>query len=207
MGPSDQQSFYEKKIPVFFFFTGDHPDYHRPSDTADKINFTGMARIANMVEDLIANLEADPVRPDYVEVAGGPTHQQAQRDRGNEATVGTTEAHEDDHENDRRRHEERRPPAPEAKGTTRVVREPEVERTDHVDRAASQPVHGPGLRHLIGGEDNRRNAGEKQSGAGRAADTQRPRSPPLLHATHSAACGSAFRRARAIGCPQRSQMP
>jgi hypothetical protein len=43
-GPSDQASFLDKKLPVLFFFTGDHADYHRPSDTADKINVAGMAR-------------------------------------------------------------------------------------------------------------------------------------------------------------------
>ncbi|MGD9646212.1 MAG: M20/M25/M40 family metallo-hydrolase, partial [Pirellulales bacterium] len=37
-GPSDQSSFYAKKIPVLHFFTGTHADYHRPSDDADKIN-------------------------------------------------------------------------------------------------------------------------------------------------------------------------
>ena len=42
IGPSDHASFYAKKVPVFFFFTGDHPEYHRPTDTADKINVAGM---------------------------------------------------------------------------------------------------------------------------------------------------------------------
>jgi len=42
-GPSDHASFYAKNIPVLFFFTGDHPDYHRPSDTADKINIPACA--------------------------------------------------------------------------------------------------------------------------------------------------------------------
>jgi hypothetical protein len=68
MGPSDQQSFYLKNIPVLFFFTGDHPDYHRPSDTADKINVAGMERVADFVEDLIAYLESVPERPKYVKV-------------------------------------------------------------------------------------------------------------------------------------------
>src|SRR5215468_11106713 len=52
MGPSDQESFYQKGIPVFFFFTDLHPDYHRPSDTPDKINIPGMSRIADLVENL-----------------------------------------------------------------------------------------------------------------------------------------------------------
>lgn len=41
MGPSDHTSFYQKGIPVLFFFTGLHTDYHKPGDDADKINYTG----------------------------------------------------------------------------------------------------------------------------------------------------------------------
>lgn len=44
-GPSDHSSFYTQKIPVLFLFTGAHEDYHRPTDTADKINYDGEARI------------------------------------------------------------------------------------------------------------------------------------------------------------------
>ena len=68
MGPSDQQSFYAKKIPVYFFFTGDHPDYHRPSDTADKVNIAGMARVADFVQEVTEYLETVPYRPQYVQV-------------------------------------------------------------------------------------------------------------------------------------------
>jgi Peptidase family M28/PDZ domain/PA domain len=71
MGPSDQESFYLKHIPVYFFFTGDHPDYHRPSDTADKINVPGMLRVTELVEDLTEYLETVPQRPQFVQVAGG----------------------------------------------------------------------------------------------------------------------------------------
>lgn len=41
IGPSDHTSFYMKDIPVLFFFTGIHKDYHKPSDDVDKINFPG----------------------------------------------------------------------------------------------------------------------------------------------------------------------
>ena len=54
---------------MFFFFTNDHPDYHRPSDTADKINVPGMRRIVDLTEELAANLATAP-RPEYVKVAG-----------------------------------------------------------------------------------------------------------------------------------------
>jgi Tol biopolymer transport system component len=43
-GPSDQTSFYAAGVPVLHFFTGTHSDYHKPSDTADKINYAGAAQ-------------------------------------------------------------------------------------------------------------------------------------------------------------------
>jgi hypothetical protein len=67
-GPSDQDSFYRKKIPVFFFFTGDHADYHRPSDTADKINVAGMRKVVDFVEELVRHLDRAPERPQYVRI-------------------------------------------------------------------------------------------------------------------------------------------
>jgi len=69
-GPSDHASFYAQKIPVFFFFTGTHPEYHRPTDTADRINIPGMKRIANLVEELGTHLASANERPEYVKVAG-----------------------------------------------------------------------------------------------------------------------------------------
>lgn len=65
-GPSDHASFYGAKIPVYFFFTGLHTDYHRPGDTPDKINYTGMFKIVNMVEEIaVKMLTAE--RPAYLE--------------------------------------------------------------------------------------------------------------------------------------------
>ena len=66
IGPSDHTSFYRKKVPVFFLWTGNHADYHRPSDTADKINVAGMRRIADFVEELSTELAKAPQRPEYV---------------------------------------------------------------------------------------------------------------------------------------------
>jgi hypothetical protein len=45
-GPSDHSRFYGGGVPVLFFHTGGHPDYHRPGDTADKLDAAGMARVA-----------------------------------------------------------------------------------------------------------------------------------------------------------------
>jgi hypothetical protein len=50
---SDHYSFYKKDIPVLFFFTGIHPDYHSSSDDADKINYKGMETISSMVNLII----------------------------------------------------------------------------------------------------------------------------------------------------------
>ena len=55
-GPSDHASFYAKDIPVFFITTGAHPDYHTPDDTADRINYAGLKRVADFVTDLSAEL-------------------------------------------------------------------------------------------------------------------------------------------------------
>lgn len=55
-GPSDHESFYRKNIPVLFFFTGLHNDYHKPSDDADKINYQGEAAIIDYIIDLIAQI-------------------------------------------------------------------------------------------------------------------------------------------------------
>ena len=64
-GPSDQSSFYSKKIPVLFFFTGAHEDYHKPSDTADKINYEGEATVLQFVRDIVYDLQAADKRPDF----------------------------------------------------------------------------------------------------------------------------------------------
>jgi hypothetical protein len=68
-GPSDHSSFYKEKIPVLHFFTGTHPDYHRPTDDWDKINFTGMVRIVSLVER-ISSIIASQERLQYQFVPG-----------------------------------------------------------------------------------------------------------------------------------------
>jgi hypothetical protein len=52
-GPSDHTSFYRKDIPVLFFFTGLHSDYHKPSDDADKINYTGELQVLKYIYKII----------------------------------------------------------------------------------------------------------------------------------------------------------
>ena len=55
VGPSDHTSFYRKDIPVLFFFTGAHSDYHKPSDDADKVNYTGELQLLKYIYNLIGN--------------------------------------------------------------------------------------------------------------------------------------------------------
>src|SRR5882762_2086901 len=64
-GPSDHSEFYAKQVPVLFFWTGTHNDYHKPSDTADKINYEGEARIVSFVERIIRDLDKSDKRPTY----------------------------------------------------------------------------------------------------------------------------------------------
>ena len=52
-GPSDHASFYRANIPVQFFFTGSHPDYHKISDDADKINYDAQKDIVKLIYELI----------------------------------------------------------------------------------------------------------------------------------------------------------
>ncbi|PNY34357.1 PDZ domain-containing protein [Rhodopirellula baltica] len=66
-GPSDHQSFYRAGVPVLFFFTGLHNDYHRPSDDFDKIDFGNLGRITDMVSNVAYRLAVMPRRPVYSE--------------------------------------------------------------------------------------------------------------------------------------------
>jgi hypothetical protein len=64
-GPSDHSSFYSKQIPVLFFWTGTHSDYHKPSDTAEKINYQGEARIVSFVANIVRDIDKSDKRPTY----------------------------------------------------------------------------------------------------------------------------------------------
>lgn len=60
IGPSDHTSFYLKNIPVLFFFTGQHSDYHKPSDDTDKINFSGEREVLGLAVRVIESLDRQP---------------------------------------------------------------------------------------------------------------------------------------------------
>jgi len=55
-GPSDHTSFYRKDIPVLFFFTGIHPDYHKPGDDYDKINYPGELQVIKFIYAVVEGL-------------------------------------------------------------------------------------------------------------------------------------------------------
>jgi aminopeptidase YwaD len=64
-GPSDHSSFYAKQIPVLFFWTGTHSDYHKPSDTAEKINYDDESRILGVVAKIVEGIDGGDKRPTY----------------------------------------------------------------------------------------------------------------------------------------------
>lgn len=66
-GPSDHSSFYGKKVPVLFFFTGVHHDYHKPSDDYDKINATGTQRVVNFIFQTAKAISLMEQRPNFQE--------------------------------------------------------------------------------------------------------------------------------------------
>ena len=57
VGPSDHTSFYIMDIPVLHFFTGQHADYHKPTDDAEKLNYQGMETIATYLMNIIEDLD------------------------------------------------------------------------------------------------------------------------------------------------------
>jgi len=63
VGPSDHTSFYLNDIPVLHFFTGQHEDYHRPSDDFDKLNYAGMETISSYIFDIISDLDDNGKMP------------------------------------------------------------------------------------------------------------------------------------------------
>ena len=64
-GPSDHSSFYKRQVPVLMLFTGAHADYHRPTDTWDKIDEQGLWRVTCFAAALVESLDARP-RPHYL---------------------------------------------------------------------------------------------------------------------------------------------
>jgi hypothetical protein len=75
-GSSDHTSFTVKQVPVLFFFSGLHADYHKPSDTWDKIDAPAAVKLLDLVDQVIARLADDPGRPQFVRVVEQQAHGQ-----------------------------------------------------------------------------------------------------------------------------------
>jgi len=87
-GPSDHSSFYFKDIPVFFFSTGPHLDYHTPADDADLVNYEGLKKVSDFVCDLSLTLATLDSGLTFTE-AGSPARQTGRDQRADlKVTLG-----------------------------------------------------------------------------------------------------------------------
>jgi hypothetical protein len=66
---SDYGPFRDRRVPFLFFSTGEHPDYHQPSDTADRVNYEKLARVSRMILRITAQVADEPQAPQWVEQA------------------------------------------------------------------------------------------------------------------------------------------
>jgi hypothetical protein len=78
-GPSDHSPFYAAGTPVLFLFTGNHPDYHRPSDTAEKVDAAGIARVVDFVLPVIADVASASAPVAFTRVAAEKEQPSASR--------------------------------------------------------------------------------------------------------------------------------
>lgn len=81
-GPSDHSAFYSKNIPVLYFTTGSHEDYHKPSDTWDKINYQGMVSISDLAFKITSELANDPAKLKFKEAGPKADPNRPSRRRG-----------------------------------------------------------------------------------------------------------------------------
>jgi hypothetical protein len=88
-GPSDHSSFYAKDIPVLFFFTGIHDDYHKPSDQWQKLNYAGEEQVVRYVFRIDRDLDSDSAKPTLVHVQSAGSRSANEGDsRGFAVTLG-----------------------------------------------------------------------------------------------------------------------
>jgi len=85
-GPSDHSAFYGKDIPVLFYTTGAHLDYHTPNDIADSINYKGMVALSSLIFKMGSELANDPVRLKFNEA--GPKEEVSRPARRKGVTLG-----------------------------------------------------------------------------------------------------------------------
>ncbi len=87
-GSSDHTSFTTKQIPVLFFFSGLHGDYHRPSDTWDKIDGEDAVKLLHAIADVTTELAEEPGRPVYVRVESKAPHGGSEPGAGDSGSGG-----------------------------------------------------------------------------------------------------------------------
>jgi hypothetical protein len=88
-GPSDHTSFYARGVPVLFLFTGAHEDYHRPTDTADKVDADGLAAVTRLAFRVVRDAATTPARLEVVRAAGPAPTSRGAGERGYGAYLGT----------------------------------------------------------------------------------------------------------------------
>ncbi len=87
-GPSDHAQFYGKDIPVLFFFTGTHNDYHKPSDDWEKINYSGEEQVARYVFNIALDIDKAPEQPVFSKAQSSTTMVAGGDSRGFSVTLG-----------------------------------------------------------------------------------------------------------------------
>ena len=85
-GPSDHSAFYGKDIPVLFFTTGAHLDYHTPYDTWDKLNYPGMVSVGDFIFSIAQRLANDEEKLVFTEA--GPRQESVRTMRRQGVTLG-----------------------------------------------------------------------------------------------------------------------
>ncbi|MDX2091120.1 MAG: M20/M25/M40 family metallo-hydrolase [Kofleriaceae bacterium] len=92
-GPSDHMPFYVAGVPVLFFFTGNHLDYHTATDDAEKINAAGAARVAQIASDVAV---ATSTKPSLTYVKSPPEMVRGGDMRRRGASLGTVPSYSED---------------------------------------------------------------------------------------------------------------
>jgi len=95
-GPSDHSSFTAKNIPTLFFFTGLHSDYHRPTDTYEKLDYDAMMLVLTMVERVIQDVAGNSARPNFTAQHSQGSTQGSSSSAGFKVTFGVIPDYSDD---------------------------------------------------------------------------------------------------------------
>jgi hypothetical protein len=86
VGRSDHITFYNKNIPVAHFFTGTHPDYHRPTDTWDKLHIEGMGKVSDLVLAAVLSIANGKELINFVSLPARAPREETAQQRGGSGT-------------------------------------------------------------------------------------------------------------------------